>query len=171
MTCSVYIAIRNNYSTEKTAYHLREKANYHNREKTPYRLQTERLLITADGGGSNSSRAKLWKFELQKLATELQIDISVCHYPPGTSKWNKIEHRMFSYISQNWRGRPLISHEVIINLIGSTKTKNGFSIKCTLDVNKYEKGIKVSDEQMEEINIIRDDFCGNWNYTIKHSSP
>jgi hypothetical protein len=131
----------------------------------------ERILITADGGGSNSSRGRLWKFELQKLASELQIEISVCHYPPGTSKWNKIEHRMFSYISQNWRGRPLISHEVVINLIGSTKTKNGFNISCTLDVNKYEKGIKISDKQMEEINIIRDDFCGNWNYTIKPLLP
>ena len=127
----------------------------------------ERILVTADGGGSNSSRARLWKFELQKLATELQREISVCHYPPGTSKWNKIEHRMFSYISQNWRGRPLISHEVVINLIGSTKTKNGLNIECTLDVNKYKKGIKITDEQMENINITRDDFCGNWNYTIK----
>ena len=127
----------------------------------------ERILITADGGGSNSSRARLWKYELQKLATELKIEISVSHYPPGTSKWNKIEHRMFSYISQNWRGRPLISHEVVINLIGSTKTKTGLNIKCTLDVNKYKKGIKISDEQMEKINITRNDFCGNWNYTIK----
>jgi hypothetical protein len=127
----------------------------------------ERILITADGGGSNSSRARLWKYELQKLATELKIEISVSHYPPGTSKWNKIEHRMFSYISQNWRGRPLTSHEVVINLIGSTKTKTGLNIKCTLDIKKYKKGIKISDEQMEKINITRNDFCGNWNYTIK----
>jgi len=125
------------------------------------------LLITADGGGSNGSRTKLWKYELQKLASELNIDITVCHYPPGTSKWNLIEHRMFSYISQNWRGRPLESHEVIINLIGSTTTKKGLNIKCTLDQNTYEKGIKISDEQLDSINIIRDNVLGNWNYTIK----
>jgi Rhodopirellula transposase DDE domain len=125
------------------------------------------LLITADGGGSNSSRGRLWKVELQKLSSEIGIEISVCHYPPGTSKWNKIEHRMFSYISQNWRGKPLESHEVVINLIGSTKTKTGLNIECILDSNKYEKGIKVSDEQMEQLNIMLSDFCGNWNYTIK----
>ena len=125
------------------------------------------ILITADGGGSNGSRVKLWKYELQKLATELKLDISVCHYPPGTSKWNLIEHRMFSYISQNWRGRPLESHEVIINLIGSTTTKKGLNIKCMLDKNTYEKGIKITDEQLESINITRDAVLGNWNYTIK----
>lgn len=129
--------------------------------------EATQLLITADGGGSNSSRGRLWKLELQKLSSEISIEISVCHFPPGTSKWNKIEHRMFSYISQNWRGKPLRSHEVIINLIGSTKTKTGLNIKCSLDHNKYEKGIKITDEQMTEINIQRDDFCGNWNYTIK----
>ncbi len=125
------------------------------------------LLLTADGGGSNSSRAKLWKYELQKLVDEIGIEISVCHYPPGTSKWNKIEHQMFSYISQNWRGRPLESHEVIINLIGATTTKKGLKIECELDNNKYETGIKITDEQMESINIIRNEKLGNWNYTIK----
>ena len=125
------------------------------------------LLITADGGGSNSSRARLWKVELQKLSSELKLDIHVCHYPPGTSKWNAIEHRMFSYISQNWRGRPLESHEVIINLIGSTKTKTGLNIKCEIDMNKYEKGIKIEDSVMDSINLIRNEFHGDWNYTIK----
>lgn len=125
------------------------------------------ILITADGGGSNGSRTRLWKYELQKLASELKLDITVCHYPPGTSKWNLIEHRMFSHISQNWRGRPLESHEVIINLIGATTNKKGLNIQCELDKNKYEKGIKISDEQMESVNITRDDVLGNWNYTIK----
>jgi hypothetical protein len=134
--------------------------------KGSYPEATE-LLITADGGGSNSSRTRLWKYELQKLATELQLEITVCHFPPGTSKWNAIEHRMFSYISQNWRGRPLESHEVIINLISSTKTRTGLNIKCALDENKYEKGLKISDEEMESINIIRHTFHGDWNYTIK----
>jgi transposase len=127
------------------------------------------LLITADGGGSNGSRIRLWKYELQKLANELQIDISVCHFPPGTSKWNYIEHKMFAHISHNWRGRPLESHDVIINLIGHTKTKAGLTINCALDSNKYEKGIKISDEQMEQINLVKHSFCGNWNYTIKSS--
>lgn len=125
------------------------------------------ILITADGGGSNGSRTKLWKYELQKLASELNLDITVCHYPPGTSKWNLIEHRMFSYISQNWRGRPLESHEVIINLIGSTTTKKGLNIHCALDKNTYEKGIKITDEQLKSINITMSDVLPNWNYTIK----
>jgi hypothetical protein len=129
--------------------------------------EAKELLITADGGGSNSSRGRLWKVELQNLSTELRLEISVCHFPPGTSKWNKIEHRMFSYISQNWRGRPLESHEVIINLIGSTRTKTGLNIKCEMDYNTYVKGIKISDKEMAELNIIRDEFCGIWNYKIK----
>jgi hypothetical protein len=137
------------------------------KENYPHATQ---ILITADGGGSNGSRTRLWKYELQKLATELDLDITVCHYPPGTSKWNAIEHRMFSYISQNWRGRPLESHEVIINLIASTTTKKGLKIKCAIDDNKYEKGIKISDEQMELININADSVLGNWNYTIKPQS-
>ncbi len=125
------------------------------------------LLITADSGGSNGARLRLWKYELQKLATELQMVITVCHFPPGTSKWNYIEHRMFAHISQNWRGRPLESHEVIINLIGHTKTKTGLNIKCALDFNQYETGIKTTDKQMKEINLVKHSFCGNWNYTIK----
>ena len=129
--------------------------------KTP-----SKILITADGGGSNGSRVKLWKIELQKLANEISMEISVCHFPPGTSKWNKIEHRLFSFISQNWRGKPLVSHQVIVNLIASTKTKTGLKVECQLDKNPYQKGIKVSDEELGKINLIRDNFHGEWNYTV-----
>ena len=125
------------------------------------------LLITADGGGSNGSRVKLWKVELQRFATETGMEISVCHFPPGTSKWNKIEHRLFSFITKNWRGRPLISYEVIVNLIASTGTEKGLRVECSLDHDSYEKGIKISDEKMAELNISRDKFHGEWNYTIK----
>lgn len=126
-----------------------------------------RLLITADGGGSNGSRVRLWKTELQRFADETGLEISVCHFPPGTSKWNKIEHRMFSYISQNWRGKPLVSIETIINLIGATKTKKGLSIKTAVDTNEYKKGIKITDKEMESLNLIRDSFHGEWNYTLR----
>lgn len=128
--------------------------------------EAHRLLITADGGGSNGSRVRLWKTELQRLSNETSLEISVCHFPPGTSKWNKIEHRLFSYISQNWRGKPLVSHEVIINLIASTKTQKGLTVKCQLDTNKYPKGIKISDEELYRVNISRNEFHGDWNYTI-----
>lgn len=124
------------------------------------------LLITADSGGSNGWRVKLWKLELQKLANDTGLFISVCHLPPGTSKWNKIEHRLFSFISQNWRGRPLISHEVVVNLIAGTSNKSGLHVKCQLDRNGYPKGIKVSKEEMDKILIHRDIFHGEWNYTI-----
>lgn len=127
----------------------------------------KKLLITADGGGSNGSRVRLWKKELQGLSNELGIDIFVCHFPPGTSKWNKIEHRLFSFIAKNWRGRPLVSYEVIVNLIASTKTQKGLEVKCQLDERKYEKGIKVSDEEFKKINIEREAFHGEWNYKIK----
>jgi len=132
--------------------------------------ESNKLLITCDGGGSNSSRSRLWKYELQKFANEENLDIHVCHYPPGTSKWNKIEHSMFSYISKNWRGRPLISHEVVVNLIASTKTKKGLSINCVIDTNQYEKGIKISDDEMKALNIEFDDCLPLWNYCIKPSS-
>ncbi len=130
----------------------------------------DRLLITADGGGSNGARVRLWKIELQKLANETGLAISVCHLPPGTSKWNKIEHRLFSYISQNWRGKPLVSHEVIVNLIASTITRTGLTVKCELDTNKYTKGTKVTDEELRQVNIIRDEFHGEWNYAIHPES-
>ena len=124
------------------------------------------VVITADGGGSNSSVSKLWKTELQELSDELNIPIIVCHFPPGTSKWNKIEHRMFSAISMNWRGRPLINHEVIINLIASTTNKSGLEIKAELDKNKYEKGIKITDNQLADVNIRYHKINQKWNYTI-----
>lgn len=126
----------------------------------------KRILINADGGGSNSSRSRLWKTELQKLANELNLEINVSHFPPGTSKWNKIEHRLFSHISMNWRGKPLVSHEVVVNYIASTTTKQGLKVSCEIDNNKYEKGIKITDKQLGEVNIRRSTFHGEWNYAI-----
>jgi len=129
-----------------------------------------RLLITADGGGSNGSRVRLWKLALQRLADELGVAIEVHHLPPGTSKWNKIEHRLFSFISMNWHAKPLVSHQVIIDLIASTTTKTGLTVQCVLDTNEYAKGVTVSDEEMAALNIDRDPFHGEWNYIIKPSS-
>jgi transposase len=137
----------------------------------PLYPSAEQILITADSGGSNGSRVRLWKHELQKLADETGLEISVSHLPPGTSKWNKIEHRLFSYISQNWRGKPLISHEVIVNLIAQTTTRTGLKVRCELDRNSYPKGIKISDKEMKEIQLDRHDFHGDWNYTIRSRSP
>jgi len=134
---------------------------------SPLYPNAKELLITADGGGSNSSRVRFWKLELQKFADELGIVINVCHFPPGTSKWNKIEHKMFSFISQNWRGRPLVTREVVVNLIGNTRTKKGLEITAKLDINSYKTGIKVSDEELQKIAIEKDDFHGEWNYKIK----
>ena len=124
------------------------------------------LLITADGGGSNGSRLRLWKVELQKLADETGLEIAVCRLPPGTSKWNKIEHRLFSYISQNWRGKPLISHEVIVNLIAATTTNPGLKVRCQLDTQSYPTGTVVSDDELAQVNLHPDDFHGEWNYAI-----
>jgi Rhodopirellula transposase DDE domain len=129
--------------------------------------QARRLLICADGGGSNGYRVRLWKKELQRLSDELARPISVCHYPPGTSKWNKIEHRLFSFISQNWRGKPLTSHEVVIELIASTTTRSGLKVRARTDSNKYPDKIKVSDAEMQTLNLERDSFHGEWNYTLK----
>ena len=126
----------------------------------------KKILITADCGGSNGYRVKLWKYELQKLSNELNIEIHVCHFPPGTSKWNKIEHRMFSYISQNWRGKPLITREVVVQLIGNTKTKTGLQIKSQLDLREYEIGKKITEKQMNSINLQEYKFCGKWNYKV-----
>jgi len=128
--------------------------------------KTTRLLITADSGGSNGYRVRLWKKELQRLVDETGLIITVCHFPPGTSKWNKIEHRLFSFITMNWRGRPLISHEVIINLIASTCTKSGLKVQCELDVNKYPKGQKVTDQEMKKLRITPHEFHGEWNYAL-----
>ena len=120
----------------------------------------------ADGGGSNGSRSRLWKVALQDLANGLAIPIHVCHFPPGTSKWNKIEHRMFCHITQNWRGRPLVSHEVILNLIAATTTQTGLRIQAELDPGQYPTGIKVSDDELAAVQLIPDDFHGDWNYRI-----
>lgn len=127
----------------------------------------KKLLIFADAGGSNSYRSRLWKKEIQKFSTKENIEITVCHFPPGTSKWNKIEHRLFSFISINWRGKPLISYEVIINLIASTKTNSGLQVKARLDKNEYEKGLKVTPREMQKINLLKHPFHGEWNYTIR----
>ena len=124
------------------------------------------ILITADGGGSNGSRNRLWKYELQRLATEINVALSVCHFPPGTSKWNKIEHRLFSQITKNWRGRPLETLEIIVNLIAATTTEEGLSVKCNSDTRNYPTGIKVTDEEFSSINLYGDEFHPNWNYTI-----
>jgi hypothetical protein len=134
--------------------------------------KARRLVITADGGGSNGARVRLWKLELQKLADELGLAITVCHLPPGTSKWNKIEHRLFSFITQNWRGKPLISHQVIVQLIAATTTKTGLKVRCELDPNTYPAGIKVADAELARVNLRRHDFHGDWNYTISpHRDP
>jgi hypothetical protein len=125
-----------------------------------------RLLITADSGGSNSRRSRLWKVSVQDLADLLGFPIRVCHFPPGTSKWNPIEHRMFCHITQNWRGRPLVSRGVVVNLIGNTTTQTGFQIQAALDASSYETGIKVTDEELAAVRITRDEFHGEWNYTI-----
>ena len=134
--------------------------------KKRYANKAKRLLITADCGGSNGARVRLWKVELQKLANETGLSITVAHHPPGTSKWNRIEHRMFSFISINWRGRPLVSHQVVVQLIASTKTETGLNITCDIDWGRYPKGIKISKAALKELNIKYDDFHGDWNYTI-----
>lgn len=125
------------------------------------------LLITADAGGSNGSRARLWKWELQRLADDTGLAVSVCHFPPGTSKWNKIEHRLFSFISRNWRGRPLESLAVIVSLIGSTRTATGLKVRCELDTGRYPEGQKITDQQMASLNLTPDTFHGDWNYTMR----
>ncbi len=128
--------------------------------------KAQRLQIMADGGGSNGSRVRLWKVELQALAEELGFPIQVCHLPPATSKWNKIEHRLFSFISMNWSGQPLVSHEVIVNLIKATRTETGLRVEAEIDRNIYPPGRKISDEQMKQVNLTKESFHGEWNYTI-----
>jgi hypothetical protein len=129
--------------------------------------KAKELLVTADGGGSNGSRNRLWKVCLQGLADQTGLQIVVCHFPPGTSKWNKIEHRMFCHITENWRGKPLVSRAVVVNLIGSTRTRSGLRVEAELDTNTYEKGIKVTDEEIESVQLKRDKFHGDWNYRIE----
>ena len=133
--------------------------------------EAKHVLITADGGGSNGSRLRLWKLELQKLADDTGLSLSVCHFPPGTSKWNKIEHRLFSFISSNWRGEPLRDYETIVKLISRTATAKGLKVTCRLDRRKYPTGRKVTDEEMKHVNLERHKFHGEWNYTIRPRSP
>jgi DDE family transposase len=128
--------------------------------------QAQRLLLCADGGGSNGSRNRAWKYHLQQLANQSRLAVTVCHYPPGTSKWNKIEHRMFSFISLNWQGKPLVSYETVINLIGATRTATGLQVKAKLDTRYYEAGVKITDEEMESINLQAHRTNPEWNYTI-----
>ena len=129
--------------------------------------ESKQILITADGGGSNGSRLRLWKLELQRLADETGLSLSVCHFPPGTSKWNKIEHRLFSFISSNWRGEPLRDYETIVSLIAKTTTAKGLKVTCRLDRRKYPTGRKVTDEEMKRVNLKRNKFHGDWNYIIQ----
>jgi len=131
----------------------------------------DRVLITADGGGSNGSRVRLWKLQLQKLADETGLSLQVCHYPPGTSKWNKIEHRMFCHITQTWRGKPLVNRVAVVDLIAATTTKTGLTVQCELDEKSYAKGIKVTDAEMATLNIESDPWHPEWNYTIKPRPP
>lgn len=132
----------------------------------PMYRQAKRLLISADCGGSNGNRVRLWRVELQHLADELGLEVQVCHFPPGTSKWNKIEHRMFCHITNNWRGRPLLSRQVVVNLIGSVTTEGGVRVRAALDENRYDAGIKVTDAELAAVNLTRDDFHGEWNYRV-----
>jgi hypothetical protein len=138
--------------------------------KTRYPNATT-LTITADCGGSNGARVRLWKRELQRFANETGLDVTVTHLPPGTSKWNKIEHRLFAFITQNWRGKPLVSHQVIVQLIGATTTKTGLKVCCEIDGSLYPRGVKVPDEDRLALNIERDAFHGEWNYTISPQRP
>jgi Rhodopirellula transposase DDE domain len=137
----------------------------------PAYAEATRLLITADAGGSNGSRLRLWKVELQKLANETGLRIAVCHFPPGTSKWNKIEHRLFSYITQNWRGKPLRNFQTIVNLIAATTTTTGLKVHAELNTEAYQSGIKVSDQELAMVKIRRDKFHGDWNYEIQPHHP
>ena len=125
------------------------------------------MLICADSGGSNGARLRAWKLHLQRLSDQLNLQVTVCHYPPGTSKWNKIEHRLFSFVSMNWKGRPLVSYEAVVNLIGHTTTKTGLKVKAVLDTNEYETGVKVADREMKVLRLKRHSFHGDWNYTLQ----
>ena len=137
----------------------------------PLYPKATRLMITADCGGSNGNRVRLWKHELQRLATETGLKIEVCHLPPGTSKWNKIEHKMFCHITQNWRGKPLESLAMIVDLIGHTKTAKGLTIRADIDASLYTKGRRIQDDEMQRIKLQPDTFHGEWNYTILPDAP
>jgi len=133
--------------------------------------EAKELYITADGGGSNGSKNRLWKVALKKLANRIGLTLTVSHFPPGTSKWNKIEHRLFCHITRNWRGQPLLSHEIIVKLIGSTTTTKGLRVRAALDKRKYPIGKKVSDKQLKAVNVLANDFHGEWNYVIEPDPP
>jgi len=158
----------NNDTSEFAVESIRRWWNGLGRSRYP---GAKKLMITADGGGSNGSRTRLFKIELQKFANETGLEITICHFPPGTSKWNKIEHRLFSFITQNWRAKPLTDLVTIVNLIAATTTKTGLKVSCELDENEYEKGIVVSDEEMNNLNITRNSFRGEWNYIIAPQKP
>jgi hypothetical protein len=160
-----FVNVGTNYDTSAFAvYSIKQWWEMTGKYRYP---QARQLLITADGGGSNGYRRRLWKSELQRFANDSGIEITVCHFPPGTSKWNKVEHRLFSRITLNWKGIPLEDYETIVQLIGATKTKKGLTVKCQLDENQYTKGIVITDEQFKKINLTKNEFHGEWNYTIK----
>jgi len=160
-----WVSVGIDHDTAEFATHsIRRWWNQMGRHRFP---RASELLITADGGGSNGSRSRLWRVCLQGLADDLDLRLHVCHFPPGTSKWNKIEHRMFSFITQNWRGQPLVSHQAIVNLISRTTTRTGLIVKAALDTNQYETAIKVSDSELSALNLKPDSFHGEWNYTIR----
>lgn len=159
-----WVSVGTNHDTAEFAVETIRKWWY--QMGRPVYPQAHQLLITADCGGSNGSRLRLWKKEIQNLANETGLEIVICHYPPGTSKWNKIEHRLFSFITKNWRGRPLITHEVVVNLIGATTTTTGLTVDCQLDHTEYEKGRTVSEQEFKQIRLFQDQFHGEWNYKI-----
>jgi hypothetical protein len=140
-------------------------------EKCPLYHEAEGVLVCTDSGGSDGYRLRLWKLELQRWANEAGLDVTVCHYPPGTSKWNKIEHRLFSEITKNWRGRPLESYQVVVNLIGATTTETGLRVRADFDREFYPTKVKVTDRQLATVDLYPHDFHGEWNYTIKHKTP
>jgi len=151
---------------DTASFAVRTIERWWNKMGSPIYPRARSLLVTADGGGSNGSRVRLWKWEIQGLATRAGLAITVCHFPPGTSKWNKIEHRLFSYISTNWRGQPLVSLATIVSLIASTRTKGGLRVRCELDRRRYPKGKEVSEKQLAMVHLDRHSFHGDWNYTI-----
>ena len=157
-------------SSDTAEFAVNSVRNWYIKMGEPQYPKIKKIMITADCGGSNNYRSKLWKHELQKLANELKLEILVCHFPPGTSKWNKIEHRLFAQISQNWRGKPLINLQTVVELIGNTTTTTGLKVQVFVDKNKYETGKQVSDEDFAKINIRKNEFHGEWNYTIKPNS-
>ncbi|GHV17676.1 hypothetical protein AGMMS49938_18570 [Fibrobacterales bacterium] len=160
-----FVNVGQNYDTSEFAVNsIRKWWRLVGRAQYP---EAKELLITADGGGSNGYRCKQWKYELQRFANDSGLSVSVCHFPPGTSKWNKIEHRLFSHISLNWRGVPLVDYETIVKLIGETKTAKGLKVRCRLDKKRYQKGIEITDDELESIHLKKHNFHGEWNYTIK----